>query len=399
MTSVSIDEIETRESRLFEAFDDEFRDSLEPPRKEIEDKLKEWANSIKKFDPRIDNVFDIQSRIKGIDTFREKIRRKNYIFDWDVYEEKEENQNVICEKLPDLIGIRINCYFANHEPKIYSALKDALKKHEIEGVDEFKDEYNKQRNGKEIFKISARFKEKYHFEVQVKSIVHNVWGEVEHKTVYKNPCYDGYIHKKKELTEALHEVLFASDNQLLSIFQMEESEETLIQALFYWYTKKEIETECKTSILANHYDNYFKSFEKIKIIEIIKDFVSKRMVGQQFERHSIETKETSDTIKRIIDHVQSLFPRFYIYCLYKIDNILNVHESYNSFLVYFIQSVVTVDENEDDEYDSFGEDDDDIEGNKQTESENIKYKDYIMCINDKLGECIKQEKIEEHFKV
>ena len=136
-----------------------------------------------------------------------------------------------------MIGIRINCYFAAYELFIYTELKSALENGKIEYVDNIIDEKTEQKNGHIIYKLSGRFKEKYHFEVQIKSIVHNVWGEVEHKTIYKNPCYDGYIHKKKELSEALHEVLFASDSQLLSIFQMNESEDTLIQALFYLATK------------------------------------------------------------------------------------------------------------------------------------------------------------------
>ena len=126
MALVSIEEIQTRENRLFEAFDEPFRKRLEEPQKEIQELLAKWVKSIPQIDNRIDNVFDIQSRIKGIDTFKEKIHRKNYIFDWDVYDEKEANQEIICQKLPDLIGIRINCYFAAYELFIYTELKSAL---------------------------------------------------------------------------------------------------------------------------------------------------------------------------------------------------------------------------------------------------------------------------------
>lgn len=396
MTLVPKEDILTRETRLFEAFDEPFRKSLELPQEEIRKRLTIWAASIPKIDDRIDNVFDIQSRIKGVDTFREKIHRKNYIFDWDVYDEKEANQDIICQNLPDLIGVRINCYFAHYEPHIYTELKSALENGKIENVDKIIDEKTKQKNGHVIYKLSGRFQTKYHFEVQIKAIVHNVWGEVEHKTVYKNPSYDGYIHKKKELSEALHEVLFASDNQLLSIFQMNESEDTLVQALFYLYTKNEMEAACRTRILANHYDNYFNSFDNINII---KEFVSKRMAGQSFDRIQIATKEASQIVTHIIDFAKSLFPRFYINCLYQIDSILHIHESYDSFLVYFIESVVAVDENEDEDlHNYFGEDEDDNEEDEQVKSENVVFKDYIISINEKLGKCINLEKIENQFK-
>lgn len=396
MALVSIEEIQTRENRLFEAFDEPFRKSLEVPRKEIQELLAKWVKSIPQIDNRIDNVFDIQSRIKGIDTFKEKIHRKNYIFDWDVYDEKEANQEIICQKLPDLIGIRINCYFAAYELFIYTELKSALENGKIEYVDNIIDEKTEQKNGHIIYKLSGRFKEKYHFEVQIKAIVHNVWGEVEHKTIYKNPCYDGYIHKKKELSEALHEVLFASDSQLLSIFQMNESEDTLIRALFYLYTKNDIEDACRTRILANHYENYFNSFDNINTI---KEFVSKRMTGQPFTPANIESQEASETVKRIIDYVKLLFPRFYINSLYQIDKILHIHESYDSFLVYFIKTILSVDEIDDEEIqNNFGEDEEDIESREQEESDNVMFKNYIININEKLGKCIKSEKIEETFK-
>ena len=47
---------------------------------------------------------------------------------------------------------------------------------------------------------------------------------------------------------------------------------------------------------------------------------------------------------------------------------------------------------------TFGEDEEDIESREQEESDNVMFKNYIININEKLGKCIKSEKIEETFK-
>ncbi len=79
--------------------------------------IDKWAKSITKFDPRIDNVFSVQSRVKDETTFEEKIFRKNYIQEWKVTDDMAENQKYIKLHLTDLIGIRINCYYAENEER------------------------------------------------------------------------------------------------------------------------------------------------------------------------------------------------------------------------------------------------------------------------------------------
>lgn len=385
MTLIPDSNIQAREGRLFEAFDEPFRCSLEVHRDELKKLIEEWASLTTKIDGRIDNVFDVQSRIKEIDTFREKIHRKNYIIKWPVYDSVEENQKTICSRLPDLIGIRVNCYFANYESVLYRQLLADLQDHKIPDIDEVKEENNKQKNGHEIYKLSGRYKKTYHFEIQIKSIVHNVWGEVEHKTIYKNPCYDGYVEKKKELSEALHEVLFASDNQLLSIFQMNESENTLIQALFYIYTKDIIEESCRTKILANHYENYFNSFDHI---EIIKDFVSKKMSNQPFEQEIVEIGELTEKEKKVLLFVNQLFPRFYTNCLFQIDSVLHSHESYDTFMKYFMKHVIKIEEDDVFPDGSFADGDE-----EQPSINGEEIKDYLLAINGKLGMCVEDDDI------
>ena len=91
---------------LIEAFsDDLFHKLINEKRIAIEEILTEFtASSYEKISR------SINSRIKNENSLREKLRRKNYIKILGI--ESDENidlQNIICEKLPDLLGFRINC--------------------------------------------------------------------------------------------------------------------------------------------------------------------------------------------------------------------------------------------------------------------------------------------------
>ena len=91
---------------LIEAFSDElFHKLINEKRIAIEEILTEFtASSYEKISR------SINSRIKNENSLREKLRRKNYIKILGI--ESDENidlQNIICEKLPDLLCFRINC--------------------------------------------------------------------------------------------------------------------------------------------------------------------------------------------------------------------------------------------------------------------------------------------------
>ena len=96
-----IDNIEQKHTLLMQAFDEPFREDLRKICKDIEKAIKAWIESAAKFDERIDNVFSIQSRVKGILNFKEKLYRKNYIKTWNVSDNKEENQEYIKYNLTD----------------------------------------------------------------------------------------------------------------------------------------------------------------------------------------------------------------------------------------------------------------------------------------------------------
>lgn len=373
--------IKDRHDALMAAFrDNDFRNELESVKNDLKAWLEEWIGGMRKLDPRISNVFSIESRVKGEKTFEEKLYRKNYINDWDVFNNIEENQALIMHELTDLIGLRINCHFVIYEKEIYDYFISTSEQYVKKGFSFNFGENTKQKNGNTIYKFSGIYNDKYHFEIQIKSIVHNVWGEVEHKTVYKNPTYDGFIEQKKLISKTLHDVMLASDKELHTLFNMQETEEQLLRSLFFCKTCKTIAEQCKTDVLGEHYNSYFRAFPDI---EPIKKYLINVYQGEgeyfREEKHVV----TDDFYRNLSHSVQSEFPDFFLSCLYNIDSILNVHQGYDAFIIYFLQQVIKRDgEDFDDDFnESFNDQDEDVI------AEEDKINDYLTKIDEILGNC------------
>lgn len=334
-----------RHDALMEAFKDpEFQNKLDLVKSELEVWLGEWAGQLPPFDLRIDNVASVESRVKGEKTFEEKLYRKDYIKEWEVTDDKIANQALIMRSLTDLIGLRVNCHFFDHELAFYNFFYHTKGNQTEKGFEFNFDEDTNQKNGNKIYKFSGLYKGTYHFEVQIKSIVHNVWGEIEHRTVYKNPTYDGFFEEKKRISKTLHDAMMASDKELHILFNMKESEEQLLKSLFFCKTCNEVAAACKTHVLGEHYNTYFMSF---KDIEPIKKYLVCNLSGVKFERMEVKT-EADDFYKTLSEAVKNTFPSFFIECLFHIDALLHIHSSYDSFLLYFLQNVI---KKEDDDFD------------------------------------------------
>lgn len=381
MALIDKNETEARRELLMAAFEDAgFQDDVKKVAGEINAIIEQWVGSFDRFDQRIDNVFSVQGRVKEAETFAEKLFRKNYIWSWDVTDNIEENQETIRRNLPDLIGVRVNCYFAANEVRLYNRFQQT--QGEVADMVLDFEEGTEQANKLPIDKFSGLYRGRYHFEVQIKSIVHNVWGEVEHKTVYKNPTFDGYIDKKREITQALYSVLQASDKELLSIFTMQESEEQLIRSLFFCQTKHEIEARCNTNILASHYERYFNVFGDITQY---RQFVAAGLMRQRRPKVVIEDN-IGGTYDELINAVEKEFPHFYLKCLYEIDSIIHQHSSYEAFLKYMMQHIFHL---ENDDYDEdyakgFGDDEDEEQDEKPGALNTLNIEDCLNKINSLL---------------
>ena len=382
MALIEVNKERERYNALMEAFSDQsFRDELEEVKNALRLWLEEWMKGMPPLDKRIGNVFSIESRVKRIDTFEEKLFRKNYIQTWDVFTDKQENQAYIKHKLTDLIGLRVNCHFVAYESLIYDFLSSTSDAQKPSGFVFNFDENTTQKNGNKIYKFSGVYKDSYHFEVQIKSIIHNVWGEVEHKTVYKNPVFDGYIEKKRQISSTLHDTMMASDKELFTLFNMKETKTQLIQSLFFCETYEEVAELCKTTVLGVHYNSYFLAFPDLYDI---RRYIVCRLSETAFEKSPVIV-ESNKFYEALRDEVKKSFPKFYLICLYNIDSVLHEQKSYDDFLVYFLQHTIKVEKDDfDQEMDQgFEEDEETAEHDSQQEIIN----DCINRVDEILGGC------------
>lgn len=160
----------------------------------------------------------IHGRVKSAKSLREKILRKEYY-------NKYGNGAKIIDELPDLIGVRVQCLLNQEEKNAYELLQYKKESMDEAGFSTYQTEDGaqmtlflqnqpeKQKNGHDIYRIEGRYynseqTELVHFEVQIKSMVHSFWGELEHSMFYKN--YDYFI-SQKIMTQSMDNILAELD--------------------------------------------------------------------------------------------------------------------------------------------------------------------------------------------
>ncbi|TWD92204.1 RelA/SpoT family protein [Neobacillus bataviensis] len=174
----------------------------------------------------------LNGRIKKAESLKEKIIRKV-----KVYEESNGDAKVFIDKvLDDIIGVRIICLLNDDESKIYNILERYFinkgiylcnGKYFIGEIEEdsfpylgysYEKQPVPQKNGKGIYKLKLKYfisKEDFiNIELQIKSLTHLVWGELEHMLFYKNYRYnlDHDLHSKTMLS--INKILEILDSQL-----------------------------------------------------------------------------------------------------------------------------------------------------------------------------------------
>lgn len=160
----------------------------------------------------------VHGRVKSARSLREKILRKGY------YKNHEDGAAII-KDLPDLIGVRVQCLLNQHEKSAYELLQNKRESLDEAGFSNYQtpngavlslrlqNQPEKQKNGHDIFRIEGKYnsselEEPVHFELQIKSMVHAFWGELEHSMFYKN--YDYFI-SQKILTQSMDNILAELD--------------------------------------------------------------------------------------------------------------------------------------------------------------------------------------------
>lgn len=173
----------------------------------------------------MDCFLNVTHRIKSYGSLREKILRNNLFLKYQTPERLFQN-------LSDLIGIRIECRFIEDERKIYSELLRIFKINCGDGF--YTDSLNSniklllgekqpqvQKNGFEIYKIDGIHNscgEDVNFELQIKSLVNEFWGEIDHRVLYKNFNYmltEDFFH---DIMVSIKDNLSMIDRQLMIVY-------------------------------------------------------------------------------------------------------------------------------------------------------------------------------------
>ena len=384
------EELKKKEGYLLAAFQDsDFERKLKEVRFEIEKELKTFITYLKsKLDEGQKVYENIESRVKSNQSFREKIYRKDYIKIWEISDNKKDNQELITMHLPDLLGFRINCFFWQDEEVIYEKLREYYGQNKFSNITLNFSENTKQENGHTIYKLSGKYNKQYSFEIQIKSIMHNIWGEVEHKTIYKNRDYDADILNKKAITEEVFNILRASDKQLVSLFKKQSDERQLTYALFYEKTKHIISKKTGTDILARHYNGYFGVFSDSENFKHIKRYVAYSLLEDKFDKQMVSIETFDERVKELDALITTEFLEYNLRCLYYIYELIYEVSDFECFTLllsaYLLEEYIR---NEDVEIDAFGEDEDDeMDAFGEHDDENEDYKLSILTmLEDKIG--------------
>lgn len=171
------------------------------------------------------DVVAVFSRVKSRDSLREKLLRNKF------YLSSETPEDAI-SSLSDLVGITIECRFIRNEAEIYHLLfKDFSEPNEDGKAISLTDpniilnlgmpQPQLQRNGFAIYRLDGkyRFNDRYiGFELQIKSLVHRFWSEIEHEVVYKNQEMVRNARFMRKMLGSIRDSLDVVDHQLETVY-------------------------------------------------------------------------------------------------------------------------------------------------------------------------------------
>lgn len=327
--------------RLMDAFaSEDFQKEIYQYRSDIElelTKFLEWMQG--ELEPSQKIFHSPESRIKSKTGFNEKICRKDYVNKWDLGGDIRSIQEEILKELPDLIGFRITCYFMDDEEDIYRGLHRYYQQIGFQNIELNFDEGTEQANGHKLYKVSGHYKGKVSFELQIKAMVHNVWGEVEHKTIYKGRQYAVDSNRQQTVTEEIFNILKASDKQLLALFTYEYKKEDLIYGLFAEQTKDRIAKIADTDYLATHYKGFFGIFSAVFYADILK-FVSNTLVDQPYTKKTAAVARPDSRAEELASCIKKEFVEYYLQVQYGIAQEVYNFTDYEEFIVYLAQTLI-----------------------------------------------------------
>ena len=166
------------------------------------------------------SVVSVHTRIKTRESLREKLLRNKFYLHFD-------HPRDALMYFSDLVGVTIECQYIRNEAESNNSLFHHFK---IDGSGFSKSledpnillnmhmpQPQTQRNGFTIYRIDGYYmfnSERINFELQIKSLVHRFWSEIEHEVVYKNPDFVVYDKFMKNMLGAVRDNLDVVDRQL-----------------------------------------------------------------------------------------------------------------------------------------------------------------------------------------
>ena len=175
-------------------------------------------------DSNENSVVSLHTRIKSRESLREKLLRNKFYLHFD-------DPHDALMYLSDIVGITIECRFIRNEAELYRRLFIHFP---VSGTGFCRSADNPniylnmhmpqpqtQRNGFTIYRIDGYYlfnEQRINFELQIKSLVHRFWSEIEHEVVYKNPDFVVYDRFMKNMLGAVRDNLDVVDRQLEIIY-------------------------------------------------------------------------------------------------------------------------------------------------------------------------------------
>ncbi|MCW3109385.1 MAG: rela/spot domain protein, partial [Segetibacter sp.] len=228
---------------LVEIYDaDEFQSKLEKTKRSISKRFEALLNAkahefnlITRNSIRNVPYFSIVGRVKEKDSFHEKLIRGNLIYSFlrkqnfrskeDILIKRTLVRKLITQVADDIIGIKIVTEVEEDCKNVINLLKFVYnenlgnKKDLYLNPDELDNQPLTMRNGLEYYKISGTYKSSIKFELQIKSKLLSVWGDMDHAMFYKDYSVSPIRENVKEAMVHLGNIIKQIDSFLLQIRQ------------------------------------------------------------------------------------------------------------------------------------------------------------------------------------
>ena len=171
------------------------------------------------------DVVAVYSRVKSRESLREKLLRNKF------YLQYKDPMEAI-QALSDIVGVTLECRFIRNEAELYHALRRDFSEPNEDGYAIClrnpdillylgMPQPQLQRNGFAIYRVDGkyRFNDMYiGFELQIKSLVHRFWSEIEHEVVYKNQEMVRNGRFMKQMLSSIRDSLDVVDHQLETVY-------------------------------------------------------------------------------------------------------------------------------------------------------------------------------------